>query len=386
MIGRGHVRVCVAATRCGAHRLERCLRGRSRPRSSAPPGGPGSPGRRPTAHPCARRGREELRAAGAGRRGRPRVGMCSTSSAPSGQLLEMCWTDRPSPTLVQFTSRSAGSARRRRGRRARRRAARARSGVRFQTRDLGAAPRAAPSTTARALPPAPSTSAARARRGGSGSAAIRPGASVLSAWIAPVSREGQRVRGADRARARSRRRRRRARAPPPCAGSSRWRRRSPPRGSARTVSSKQLGRDGQQLVAPVVAARAPRAPRCASPASGCGATGQPRTPRRASSAQPAQHCDGSLPPSSARACACRRRRRAGTARRCARSVRAVAARLDDVVEVADLRRAAPRPCIDASPGLPIGVGGRPLARARVVRRVALRARTCVSGRVQLFAA
>ena len=63
--------------------------------------------------------------------------------------------------------------------------------------------------------------------------------------------------------------RRRARAPPPCAGSSRWRRRSPraPERAHRLV--EQLRRHRQALVAPVASARARRARRSASPASGC---------------------------------------------------------------------------------------------------------------------
>ena len=77
-------------------------------------------------------------------------------------------------------------------------------------------PRAAPRRRRARVPPAPRTSAVV--RGASPSAASRPGASVLSAWIVAVGAERQRVRGADRARGR-RWRRRRPRAPPPCAGS-----------------------------------------------------------------------------------------------------------------------------------------------------------------------
>ena len=70
----------------------------------------------------------------------------------------------------------------RRRRRRAHRGPRARSGVRFQIATSAPA-RASAQTTARALPPAPSTSAERSGR--SPSAAIRPGASVFSAAISP---------------------------------------------------------------------------------------------------------------------------------------------------------------------------------------------------------
>ena len=85
---------------------------------------------------------------------------------------------------MQLTSRSAGSAR------ATARAPRscasscARSGVRFHTDTSLAPSRSSAQTAARALPPAPSTSA-RLPAGDSPRAAIKPGASVFSAAIAP---------------------------------------------------------------------------------------------------------------------------------------------------------------------------------------------------------
>ncbi|MEA2227822.1 MAG: hypothetical protein QOH46_3667 [Solirubrobacteraceae bacterium] len=85
---------------------------------------------------------------------------------------------------MQLTSTSAGSgastARTPRSAASRR----ARSGLRFHTATSAPAARSA-WTTARALPPAPSTSALRGS--GSPSASSVPGASVLSARIAPAS-------------------------------------------------------------------------------------------------------------------------------------------------------------------------------------------------------
>ena len=269
-----------------------------------------------------------------------------------GQLLERGWSSPCRPTAVQLTSRSAGCGAldgadaevggQRLGPR----------GGAVPDRDVGRpACEQRPHDGAGAAAGAEHERAcarARARR----ARRCSPGASVLSAWIAPSGGEGQRVRGADRARALGRLvgerergllvrdrhvradearlpaargpSRRTARAGPGAAGSA-----SPVRPSS---ASAALCIAGERLCA----------------------TGQPRTPRRASAALAARR--GSLPPRSARcvvggdvASNC-----ASVARRRARR----AARLDDVVEVLRPRRGAAA-WIEASPGLPIGVGGRP---------------------------
>ena len=178
---------------------------------------------------------------------------------------------RPSrPTDVQLTSRSAACGRGDRARRrARARAPRARSGVRFQTDDLGGARLAQrPDRRARAAAGAEHERAA-CPRGRAPSAAIRPGrvgvlggdravgARSVSVFAAPISRAASLASSAS------------ASAACLCGivtfaptkpGAARARARSP---------SKQLRRHRQQLVAPAAHARARRARRCASPASGC---------------------------------------------------------------------------------------------------------------------
>ena len=76
----------------------------------------------------------------------------------------------------------------------------ARSGVRFQTVTSRAPASRSAQTAARALPPAPSTSALgpRGETTEPSSAAISPGASVFSAAIAPSGGERERVRRTDR--------------------------------------------------------------------------------------------------------------------------------------------------------------------------------------------
>ena len=84
------------------------------------------------------------------------------------------------PTDVQLTRMSAGAARATGVPPICSQSAWARAGVRFQTRTSLAPASSKPHTAARALPPAPSTSAVLPAAE-SGSASIRAGASVLSA-------------------------------------------------------------------------------------------------------------------------------------------------------------------------------------------------------------
>ena len=138
--------------------------------------------------------------------------------------------------------------------------------------------RASAQTTARAEPPAPSTSA-RSPAGGAGRAASSPGASVLSARIASPSKLS--VLAAPISARRGRALVGDAPAPPPCGGSSRWRRRSPLAGIARTRSRELLGRDRRSPRRTTRRrGRAPRARRSASPGEREWATGWPSTARR----------------------------------------------------------------------------------------------------------
>ena len=202
-----------------------------------------------------------------------------------GSDLSIC-PEASRPLEVQLTSRSAGAAWSTGVPPSSAHSARARSGVRFQTRTSRAPASSSAHTAARALPPAPSTSAVLPARRERQRRDQRRGVGVVGADRAVVV-EHERVGGADRRRARGSPRRR-APAPPACAGSSRSRRGSRRRGSARTVSAKQLGRDRQQLVAPAVEPRGRAARRSASPASGCGRPASRATPRRGG----AQHVAG----------------------------------------------------------------------------------------------
>ena len=256
------------------------------------------------------------------------------------------------PTVVLFTSRSAGRGRSTPRRPSSRRKRRGTLGRAVPDRDLGRPGLAQrPDRRARCR-----RRRARARMpaGRAPSAAIRPGASVLSASIvpsglkvsvlaAPIARAaalalvGERERGvlvrhrhvgAERSRRRRARgrSRRTARAGPAAAGSS-SRSRPSAASAARCIAGERLWRD-----------------------------------RPAEHAQPALACaraTGGAGRRSRRAPRCRRRRRPGTGVGRRERELAAAVRLGDVVEVGDVRGWAAA-TIDASPGLEIGVGGRPL--------------------------
>ena len=179
---------------------------------------------------------------------------------------------------MQLTSTSA---RRGRGHRARAELGRERprAGRRAVPDRTSAAPASrSAQTAARALPPAPSTSARRRRRS-RGSAASEAGRVGVVGRDRAVRAEGQRVGRADRPRALGRRRRP-ARARPPCAGSSRWRRGSPPRRAARARSRRTA--PAGPAAAGSSSSRRPSAASAAACIAGerGGPTGQPRTPRR----------------------------------------------------------------------------------------------------------
>ena len=216
------------------------------------------------------------------------------------QVLERGCDARAGPTAVQLTSRSAAcAAPRRRGRRARRPARAARSGVRFQTATSAPGLAQRPDDGARAAAGAEHERACA--RGGGVAAARRcsPGASVLSACDRAVGAEGQRVGGADRARARRVASSASASAASLC-GIVTFAPAKPAAPSARDRLGEQLGRDRQQLVAPVAEAERRqrgvvhrRRAAVARPAS--------RGRRGASRALSSVH-RRSLPPSCARAC------------------------------------------------------------------------------------
>ena len=193
---------------------------------------------------------------------------------------------------MQLTSRSAGSADSAASTPSASASARARSGVRFQTRTRLAPASRSAQAAARALPPAPRMSALRPagveRQRGDETRRV----GVVGGDRA--AREGQRVRRADRRR-RGRGRVGQRSAPPPCGGSSRWRRRTRRRQRrARSRRADPAGRAGAG--SPI-----PCRPSAASAAL-CIAgerlwpTGQPSTPRRL-----VNSADGSLPPRPSRA-------------------------------------------------------------------------------------
>ena len=163
----------------------------------ARPGGRGSPGRRRRVTPRARAA-ESRPCRRPGRPGPPPSRSHRCASAVDGQFLEVLGTVAE-PDAVQLTSRSAAV------------------GASTACADLGAQRvgalgRAVPDrhaaapasrsaqTTARALPPAPSTSAVRPR-GRPGSAAMQAGRVGVVGVDRAVGAEGQRVGRADRARA-----------------------------------------------------------------------------------------------------------------------------------------------------------------------------------------
>ena len=118
-----------------------------------------------------------------GRPGRPRTRIHRRNRPSAGSSLNVL-DGSASPTEVQLTSTSAAHRRGDRARRrARPRARAARSGVRFQTATVGARLRQRVGRGARASRPRRGQRACAARR--SPSAASSPGASVLSAAMAP---------------------------------------------------------------------------------------------------------------------------------------------------------------------------------------------------------
>ena len=180
---------------------------------------------------------------------------------------------------MQLTSTSAAAGRAHRAARP----ARARAARRARACGCRSTPRRRPRrssahTAARALPPAPSTSA-RLPAGGSPIAAIRPRRVGVLRGDRAVGRDRQRVRRADRL-ARRRSRCRPAPARRACAGSSRWRRRSPSR-RARARSLREQRRR-RPAAADSASRRIPSEASAALCIAGerlC-ATGQPSTPRR----------------------------------------------------------------------------------------------------------
>ena len=305
-----------------------------------------------------------------------------TSSASSGSALNGIVVRLQARPTCMLTSRSAAAGRRRRlGRRARRRAAR-------RARACGSRPR--PRRRPRRAAPRPPRARCRRRRararvapGGSTAArraararrccrrAIRPSARSVSVLAAPIARArrgrlvGERERrllvrdrhvradeaGAPAARARSRRT---ARAGPAAAGSASRSGRAR-RSAASCIAGERLWRD-----------------------------------------RPAEHAaDGISAPLSTSSATCRRPRRA---RRCSaatscwncasvdeKACSPHVARLDDVVEVGDVRRVRRR--LDrGEPGVADRRRRQARVSARVVRRVGCQLRTRFSGCVQLFSA
>ena len=265
-----------------------------------------------TVHPSAASPPPGARCRRPGRRGRPRTRICPSSSAPSGRSLNVAsasWR----PTAVQLTSRSAVPARRdgahaevggeRLGALRRPVPDRHVGGAGLAQRPGGRAGAAARAEDERAVRP----------RGGSGSAASRPGASVLSARIVP-SRAKLSVFAAPIA---ARRRRRRV-------GEGERRLLVGDRDVRAAEAGRRQRADGlgeAARAAPAGAgsasrapARARPAPRCASPASGCGRRASRGRRGGASDAQSADGLSTATDPCrrAPRACGCRRRRRAGT--------------------------------------------------------------------------
>ena len=340
-----------------------------------------------TVHPALRRRRQELGAAvPVDEVDHARVS--PRSSAPSGRSLKRCiGIAEPDRRAVD---EQVGRYRRveRRARRGRRRAPRARSGRPVPDRHVGRA--------GLAQRPGDRAGAAARRRG--------------RARVRPRGRLGQRGEQARRVGVVGVDRRRPARsvsvfaapiaaralASPASASASAaslwgivtFAPRKPAAGSARTVSSQQLGRDraGAGSASRAQPERG-AAPRCASPASGCG-----RRASRGRRGGARRSVGGGLSTATGpcrrapRACGCRRRRRARTAASVDEKLCApFAARLDDVVEAADVRPGRRRPGSTARPGLPIGVGGRP-RRRRVLYGESACSSDWRSGRDQLLRA
>ena len=264
------------------------------------------------------------------------------------------------PTVVVFTSNPPAPGARPPPRRTRPRAsARARRGA-VPDGDRAPASRSA-QIAARAVPPAPSTSARHPGRRRRRSRRCSPGASVLSACDRAVGGEAQRVRGADRARR--------------LAGLVGERERGV------LVRHGDVGADeaGAARARATVSSNSPAAPAAAGRASRCSPQrGERRALHRRRAAvgdRPAEHAEarGSRAASargrrSRRARRCRRRRRlelrVGRSRTRARRRR----RPVDVVEVGDVRRVRPRRHRRQAR---VGDRRRRQARvqARVVRRV-----------------
>ncbi len=233
-----------------------------------------------------------------------------TSSAPSGKSLEGSHRScRPADGAVdEQVGRPA-----RRPRRARRASA-------ASCLPARAACGSRPSTSAPGVAQRPDRGRGRSRprrararvapAGDSGSAARSPGASVLSAAIAPVGAEGQRVRRADRPGALGRlvgQRERRLLVGDRHVGAD-----EAGAGQRADGLGEELRRDRQPLVAPVASPSAASAALCIA-GERLWATGQPRTPRRVD-----RYLDTSWAtcrPRASRGLRCTSRRRPGTARR-----------------------------------------------------------------------
>ena len=170
------------------------------------------------------------------------------------------------PTEVQLTSRSAASGARTARTPSSRASVSARSAVRFQTVTSAAPASRSAHTAARALPPAPSTSA-RSPRGGAAKRGEQAGRVGVLRGDRPVGAEAERVGGADRHSGPAGVRGQRERGVlvrDGHVGAHEARGRAARGSSRRTARAAPAGAGSASRPS-----RAPRAPRCASPVSGC---------------------------------------------------------------------------------------------------------------------